>query len=87
VPADPAVIARLCERIGDVLRDAAGHDDARQALVVVLARWVAIGALADETYADQQVALGVHFARVTVELHVSAQAAFDRMRNGWNERN
>lgn len=79
---DPALIARLCERLGEVLRDAPGHDEARQALIAVLARWVAIGAL---QAGDPDI--GTQFAVAVAELHVTAQAAFARMGDGWRERN
>ena len=79
---DPAVIARLCERIGDVLRDAPDHDAGRQALVAVLARWVAIAALqaGDPDH-------GTAYAVAVAELHVGALAAFERMGAGWRTRN
>jgi hypothetical protein len=78
----PKDVAELCERIGAALSGSAGHDDARRALIAVLARWVAIGAL---QAGDPDI--GCAFARATVELHLTTQAAFDRMRAGWRDRN
>lgn len=79
-----AVVARLAERIGAVLKDAPDHDTGRHALIAVLARWVAIGALQDGAAPFD---LGRHFSRATVELHVASAAAFGRMGDGWRERN
>ena len=80
----PAEVATLCERIADALKATPDHDTARQALVAVLGRWLAIAALGD---GGTMLDLGRHYARAAVELHLSSQGAFARMGDGWRQRN